>query len=71
MEILRAEKAVAEAEARIAELESEIADIESKLATPEGASDTSLYTRYSDLKKTLSEAMDQWTERTLELESLA
>ena len=69
--IKRAEKAVAEAEARIAELESEIADIESKLATPEGASDTSLYTRYSDLKKTLSEAMDQWTERTLELESLA
>jgi len=62
--------AVAEAEARISELENGIAVIEAKLATPEGASDASLYGEYSALKKELSDAMDLWTERTMELEEL-
>ena len=47
-----------------------IAVIEAKLATPEGASDASLYGEYSALKKELSDAMDLWTERTMELEEL-
>ena len=68
--IKKAEKAVAEAEARISELENGIAVIEAKLATPEGASDASLYGEYSALKKELSDAMDLWTERTMELEEL-
>ena len=67
----KAEKAVADAEARIGELERAIADIEGQLATPEGASDASLYTRYSELKKDLSDAMDVWTERTMELEAMS
>ena len=66
--IKKAEKAVAEAEARISELENAV--IEAKLATPEGASDASLYGEYSALKKELSDAMDLWTERTMELEEL-
>ena len=37
----------------------------------EGASDASLYTRYSELKKDLSDAMDVWTERTMELEAMS
>ena len=68
--IKKAEKAVAEAEARISELENGIAVIEAKLATPEGASDASLYGEYFALKKELSDAMDLWTERTMELEEL-
>ena len=68
--IKKAEKVVAEAEARISELENGIAVIEAKLATPEGASDASLYGEYFALKKELSDAMDLWTERTMELEEL-
>ena len=68
--IKKAEKAVADSENRITELENAIAAIEAKLATPEGASDSSLYSEYSDLKKELSETMDCWTELTIELEEL-
>ena len=66
----KVEKAVAEAEARIAGLEGEIAAIEARLATPEGASDTALYTDYSDRKRQLSEAMDRWAALSEELEAL-
>lgn len=68
--IKKVEKAVAEAENKITELENSIAAIEAKLATPEGASDASLYTDYSSLKKELSDTMDMWTELTIELEEL-
>ena len=68
--IKKAEKAVSDAEARIAALEKEIADIETRLATPEGAADTSLYTDYAARKQALSDAMDEWTERQMELAEL-
>ena len=68
--IKKAEKAVSDAEARIAALEKEIADIETRLATPEGAADTSLYTDYAARKQALSDTMDEWTERQMELEEL-
>lgn len=68
--IKKIEKSVADSEKRIAELESTIAALEARLATPEGASDVSLYTEYSALKKELSETMDQWAEQTMELEEL-
>ena len=68
--IKKAEKAVSDAEARIAALEKEIADIETRLATPEGAADASLYTDYAARKQALSDTMDEWTERQMELEEL-
>lgn len=68
--IRKMERSIAETEKRIEELESKIAEIEEKLATPDGASDVSLYTTYSDLKKSLSDTMDLWTEQTMELEEL-
>ena len=68
--IKKVEKSVAEAEKKITELETSIAEIEAKLATPEGASDTSLYSDYSSLKKELSDTMDTWTELTIEFEEL-
>ena len=68
--IKKQEKLIAESEKKIEELETSIADLEAKLATPEGASDTTLYTQYADLKKALSETMDLWTEQTMELEEI-
>ena len=68
--IKKQEKLIAESEKKIEELETSIADLEAKLATPEGASDTTLYTQYADVKKTLSETMDLWTEQTMELEEM-
>ncbi len=68
--VKKQEKLIAELEKKIEELETSIAELEAKLATPEGASDTELYTRYADLKKSLSETMDQWTERTMALEEM-
>lgn len=68
--IKKVEKSVAEAEKKISELETSIAAVEAKLATPEGASDTSLYSDYSCLKKELSDTMDTWAELTIELEEL-
>lgn len=68
--IKKQEKLIAESEKKIEELETSIADLEAKLATPEGASETALYTQYADLKKALSETMDLWTEQTMELEEM-
>lgn len=68
--IKKQEKLIAESEKKIEELETSIANLEAKLATPEGASDTALYTQYADLKKALSETMDLWTEQTMELEEM-
>ena len=68
--IKKQEKLIVESEKKIEERETSIADLETKLATPEGASDTALYTQYADLKKALSETMDLWTEQTMELEEM-
>lgn len=68
--VKKQEKLIAELEKKIEELETSIAELEAKLATPEGASDTELYTQYADLKKSLSETMDQWTEQTMALEEM-
>ena len=68
--IKKAEKAVETAEQKIAKLEEELAKIETQLATPEGATDTTLFTQYGELKAQLVEAEDEWTEASLELEEL-
>ncbi len=68
--IKKAERAVAETENRIDALEQSILSVEAKLASPEGASDTALYTEYASLKKELSDVMDRWAEQTMELEEL-
>ncbi len=66
----KAEKAVEAAEQKIEKLEQEIAALETKLATPEGASDTSLFTKYGELKAQLAATEDEWAERSEELEQL-
>jgi len=64
------EKQVSDTEANISKLENKISEIETRLATPEGSSDSSLYSDYSDTKKQLAEAMDLWAGQTTELEEL-
>ncbi|GHT44274.1 hypothetical protein FACS189438_2690 [Bacteroidia bacterium] len=66
----KAEKAVAEAEGRIASLEKNLLALETKLATPDGASDTSLYSQHTALKAQLANALDQWAALSEELEQL-
>lgn len=68
--IRKIEKAIAECETEISETENKISEIESRLATPEGAADPTLYTEYGNLKKHLSDAMEKWTELTIEFEEL-
>lgn len=68
--IKKIEKAIADSEKKIEALEASIASVETLLATPEGASDVALYSKYSDLKKQLSDTMDLWTEQTMELEEI-
>ena len=68
--VKKAEKAVEMAEQKVAKLEGQIAEIEEKLATPEGASDTTLFTRYGELKAQLAVAEDEWTEASMNLEEL-
>ncbi|MBR1667476.1 MAG: ABC-F family ATP-binding cassette domain-containing protein [Bacteroidaceae bacterium] len=66
----RAEKAVETAEQKVTQLEEQIAEIETRLATPEGASDTTLFTRYGELKNQLSSAEDEWTDACMALEEM-
>ena len=68
--IKKAETAVKNAEAKIEKLETELADIEAKLATPEGASDTSLFTKHGDLKKQIDAAVEEWETASMELEEM-
>ena len=68
--IKRAEKAVETAEQKVTQLEEELAEIEQKLATPDGASNTTLFTQYGELKNQLAAAEDEWTEASLKLEEV-
>lgn len=68
--IRKIEKAISECEDLISQTETRISELERQLATPEGAADASLYAEYGYLKQNLNEAMEKWTELTLELEDL-
>jgi ATP-binding cassette subfamily F protein 3 len=68
--VRRLEKAIADTEREITRLEKAIAVLETRLSTPEGAADAALFGEYETLKRALSEAMEQWTEQTLQREQL-
>ena len=69
-QIKKIEKSITDTERIIETTETKITAIEEQLATIEGASDASLYSEYSNLKKELAEQMDKWTELTIELEEI-
>ena len=62
------EKQIKEAEQRIGELEAAIKVIESRMNTPEGASDLTLIEKHMSFSRQLSEAIDEWTVASEELE---
>ncbi len=69
--IRKAEKDVHSSEQKIEKLEKEIAEINSKLSDPEQMNhDSSLFSRYEELKKLLEKEMGNWEEFTKKLENL-
>ncbi len=64
----RLENKITETEKEITRLESEITSLESRMNTIEGASNPTLFTQHGELQKHLAEAMDRWTELTMEME---
>ncbi len=66
----KAEKAVKDCEQLIEKLELEIAAVEEKMTTPEGASDMQLINQYTDLKKKLDAAVEDWETASMDLEEL-
>jgi len=66
----KAEKAVKDCEQLIEKLEMEIAAVEEKMTTPKGASDMQLINQYTDLKKKLDAAVEDWETASMELEEL-
>ena len=67
--IRKLEKAIAEAEDKITSIESRIAILEAQMMQPENAADVALYTKHSQLKSDLSDAMTEWEEATEALET--
>lgn len=65
-----AQKKVAEAEAEVTRLEGEKKRMEADLATPEGAADSELAVRYSNLLKEIDAAVEQWMKRQEQLDEL-
>ena len=49
-----------EAEEKVAQLEAAVHLIEDQLATPEGATDTALYEKYTRFKQQLAAAEEEW-----------
>ena len=66
--IRKLEKAVEQCEAQIGELEAAVKILEGQMATPEGAADTTLYSRHGVLKKQLDEVVNEWEAASLALE---
>lgn len=63
------EKEVEDREQAVMALETDKAELEAQLATPEGASDASLFARYSEVTTALQQAEDAWTEALEALEA--
>lgn len=68
--IRKKEKEVEMCEQAIAKLEQEQKDLEIKMASPEGASDTSLFTRYDVIKKEIEQHEEAWEQAAMELEDM-
>ncbi len=62
-------KEFAEVEKKIEQIEAEMSALEVELADPARQTDTSLFTRYEELKKAGATAMERWEELALQIES--
>lgn len=62
----KVEKEIASLEKEIAEIEEELSSLEQEMLTPQSGTDVRLYEEHGRLKQ----KMEEWTERTLQLEAL-
>ena len=68
--VSRAEKAVAECEKKIAKMEQRLKELDNLLCDPKNASDMTLVTEYTDIKRQLDEEVERWEQLSEELEEL-
>ena len=66
----RAEKAVEESEKKIAKMEQRLKELDSLLCDPKNASDMTLVTEYTDIKRALDEEVERWEQLEEELETM-
>ena len=66
----RAEKAVKESELRIEKMEARLKELDDLLMIPENASDMTLVTEYTTIKRALDEEMERWEHLSEELEHI-
>ncbi len=67
-QIRKVERQVELIEKNIEELELKKGELEEKLATPDGASDTNLYTEYGNIQGEIKKTMSEWEDLLMELE---
>ena len=69
-QVRRAEKAVEQSEAEIARLEARLKELDAVLCQPDKASDMTLVTEYTEVKKQLDEEVERWERLAEELEEM-
>ena len=69
--VKRVEKSIKEVENKISKLEDRIKELDDILCTPEGASDMTIVTEYTSIKKLIDQETDRWEQLCEELEALA
>ena len=68
--IRRLERSIAEVEDKISSLEERIRELDSILCTPEGASDMTIVTEYTSIKKVIDQETARWEQLSEELEEI-
>lgn len=68
--VKRVEKSIKEVETNIQQLEARIKELDDILCTPEGASDMTIVTEYTSIKKLIDQQTERWEHLYEELEQL-
>ena len=68
--VKRVEKSIKEMETKIQQLEARIKELDDILCTPEGASDMTVVTEYTSIKKLIDQQTERWEHLYEELEQL-
>jgi ATP-binding cassette subfamily F protein 3 len=66
----RAEKAVEESEKKIARMEQRLKELDALLCDPKNASDMTLVTEYTDIKRQLDSEVERWEKLSEEVEAV-
>lgn len=66
----KAEKAVEESEKRISKMEQRLKELDGLLCDPKNASDMTLVTEYTDIKRQLDEEVERWERLSEEVDAL-